>query len=107
MLPVVAHEKLVNLFYFYLDGHIQEGMCCCSGLYQLIRTFHDLERQQAHAFGCQLASLGNRVVITISESQYKIWADFRWTEGALQNTLFNSEPFAIEDQQSMAALLPG
>jgi hypothetical protein len=77
MLPVVIYETLISLFSFYREGHISQGMSYRRRLYKLMSTYTAEARLQAYTAGCELASQGNQVVITVSPEHYKVWIDLR------------------------------
>ncbi|MGK7902889.1 MAG: hypothetical protein AB4352_16060 [Hormoscilla sp.] len=77
MLPVVLSENLVNLFKFYMDGSIREGMWYDNELYGLAREFPESHRLKGYQIACELAEQGTPVVITASDDRYATWISLR------------------------------
>lgn len=77
MLPVVLSENVVNLFKFYMDGSIREGMWYNNELYGLAREFPESHRLKGYQIACELAEQGTPVVITASDDRYAIWIGLR------------------------------
>ena len=77
MLPVVLSEGVVELFKFYRDGMIREGMRYSSELYGLASQFPAANRLKGYQLACELAESGTPVVVTASEERYVIWLSLR------------------------------
>ncbi|MBD2105118.1 hypothetical protein [Leptolyngbya sp. FACHB-261] len=75
MLPTVIPEQLVRPFSFYHEGKMQGGMSHGNQLYWLVCSFEMQKRAGAYNLGCKLAHQGGQVMITVSSSQYRVWAD--------------------------------
>ena len=77
MLPVVLSENVVNLFKFYSDGSIREGMRYNNELYGFARELSGSHRLTAYQIACELAEQGTPVVVTASDDRYAIWICLR------------------------------
>lgn len=77
MLPVVLSEHVVNLFKFYMDGSIREGMWYNNELYGLARELSDSHRLKGYQIACELAEQEAPVVVTASDDRYAIWIGLR------------------------------
>lgn len=77
MLPVVLSENVVNLFKFYMDGSICEGMRYNGELYGLAREFSGSHRLKGYQIACELAEQGTPVVVTAADDRYAIWISLR------------------------------
>lgn len=77
MLPVVLSENVVNLFKFYMDGSIREGMWYNNELYGLARQLSGSHRLKGYQMACELAEQGTPVVVTASDDRYAIWISLR------------------------------
>ena len=77
MLPVVLSENVVNLFKFYMDGSIREGMWYNNELYGLVRELSASHRLKGYQIACELAEQGSPVVVTAADARYAIWIGLR------------------------------
>ncbi|MBC6481366.1 MAG: hypothetical protein GDA56_30030 [Hormoscilla sp. GM7CHS1pb] len=57
MLPVVLSENVVNLFKFYMDGSIREGMRYNDELYVLAHKFPGSHWLKGYQIACELAAM--------------------------------------------------
>jgi len=77
MLPVVLSENVVNLFKFYMDGSIREGMRYNDELYVLAHKFPGSHWLKGYQIACELAASEKLVAITASDDRYAIWIGLR------------------------------
>ena len=77
MEPLVICEKLATLFKFWSDGKVHTGMNYRNELFQPLRSAKSQGRQQIYDAGWALSEEGVQVVITVSDSQYTLWASLR------------------------------
>lgn len=98
MLPILIREQLVKPFCYYHEGQIHEGMNYRRKLYRLTKTFTDISRSSAYAFGTRLSSQGIDTVITVSDCGccYKVWVDLSSRE---DRDLF--QPTTVEDRATL------
>lgn len=63
-----------------MDGRVQDGMRCDSGLFHLHQKFDSNRREHVFALAWALSEHGVQVVITSSGLQYKLWISLRSRE---------------------------
>lgn len=91
--PLVVKEELVNLFKFWFQETIQDGMLFRDELFRHLQSFNFVQRHRAYEIGYQLAEKGFKVVITCSgdtgittanrdhssqsQIRYRVWVSLR------------------------------
>lgn len=78
--PSLISEHLVSLFKFWMDGRVQDGMRCNSGLFHLHQAFDSDRREQVFALAWAFSEHNIPVVITSSGLEYKLWISLRSRE---------------------------
>ncbi|MBF2027642.1 MAG: hypothetical protein IGS48_12875 [Oscillatoriales cyanobacterium C42_A2020_001] len=77
MEPLLISENLVSFFKFWLDEQVHDGMRWGHELFHQYESFDKSQRQQAYSFAWALAERGVQVVITASQSNYRVWGSLR------------------------------
>lgn len=77
MLPIVLSESVLQLFKFYRDGSIREGILHHNELYGLTYEFSTEHRLRGYQIACELAQQGTPVVVSVSSHRYVIWIGLR------------------------------
>lgn len=75
--PYVIPEKQINLFKFYMDQTIQDGMAYGNDLYKLAKEYAISDRLEAYRFGYELIGQGISPLISVSKNRYRVWVSLR------------------------------
>lgn len=77
MLPSVLSESVLQLFKFYREGSIREGLLHNNELYSLGYEFSTEHRLRGYQIACELAQQGTPIVVSVSPDRYIIWIGVR------------------------------
>lgn len=77
MLPSLVPEHQVRIFSFYFGGKMRKGACYSGELYCDLGEFDVSRRAKVYQLACQLADVGNHVVISSAPHRYMVWVSLR------------------------------
>lgn len=77
MLPLIVYEDAVRLFSFYYEGYVHQGISHEQKLYRLIHCTGIDSRLEAYEAGLRLSNQGIKILITVSDRCYRVWAEIR------------------------------
>ncbi|MEO1095134.1 MAG: hypothetical protein AAFX01_09560 [Cyanobacteria bacterium J06638_28] len=100
VLPKVVFEREVQLFKFWFNGALQEGIHFANELYYRLQEKPAPLRSRLYQIGCRLSRNGADVVLTISDDRCSLWANLRNQQVA---ALAVSERLALPSVENLLA----
>ncbi|MEM0982182.1 MAG: hypothetical protein AAGH78_18175 [Cyanobacteria bacterium P01_H01_bin.58] len=100
MLPKVVFEHEVQLFKFWFNGALQDGIHFANELYYRLQEKPMPLRSRLYQIGCRLSRNGADVVLTVSEDRCSLWANLRNQQVA---ALAVSERLALPSVENLLA----
>ncbi len=77
MLPKVIPESQVQLFKFWFNGTLQDGIHFQNELYYRLKEQPVKTRGRLYQLACKLARNGADVLLTADDQQCSLWANLR------------------------------
>lgn len=77
MLPQVLDEQSVQLFKFWFNHQLQDGLHCQKDLFYRLRTVQTENRAQLYKAACRLSLHGAMVVVTVAPDHCSLWISLR------------------------------
>lgn len=77
MLPKVIPENQAQMFKFWFNGDIQDGMRYRNELYYRVQRWSSQDRPQLYHMACKLTQQGADVLVTVDGEHGSLWASLR------------------------------
>lgn len=76
-LPIIIGRDRINVFNFYRENAIYQGMTFDGQLFQQVEVFPENQRAQALELAIRLGRQGQVVLTQDEDTTYTVWADVR------------------------------
>jgi len=77
MLPKVLRETDVQVFKFWFNGALQEGLHYDNELFYRALVVESVKRTRLYHLGCKLSEKGGQTVITVADDKSSLWLSLR------------------------------
>jgi hypothetical protein len=77
MLPKVLRETDINVFKFWFNGALQDGLHYDNELFYRALVVNSAKRTRLYHLGCKLSENGGQTVITVAEEESSLWLSLR------------------------------
>lgn len=85
-------ERDAQIFNFYLNGSVREGLRHRHKLYGKVYSFSREDRDAALNLAIELGEMDNQTMITVSYSSYRVWVELRSSEYPYWNIMNDAAP---------------
>ena len=77
MLPKIVHESQVQIFKFWFNDGLQDGIHYQNNLYYRLSGYEGFSRAKLCQVGAKLSQQGADVLLTLADQQCSLWANLR------------------------------
>jgi hypothetical protein len=89
MLPKVLRESDVQMFKFWFNGALQDGLHYDNELFYRALMVQPEKRPRLYHLGCKLSETAGKTLITVSDENSSLWLSLRGHAGLSQGANFS------------------